>query len=189
MALKGHGMPVKDVLACYGEAGFTVSPATVYSWMAAVNSGGTPMSTEKLSGAKPLLDDTQKMILAGEILTREDDAKDSHLRTYIDSAARFFSVDVSEPTASRNLADSWLTSKLMGKRSDTLSIGKEEMSKDYLDCVQDLHKSGFLSTEPVKLWCVDTVTDTQSSDRLTTFGRKGGTQRKKKRASACTQAR
>ena len=176
--LHEDGMKVEAIGNAYKKAGFPLSRATLYSHIASVASKGTPMSQDKASGRKRALDQDQRDVMAGLFLTREDQNLVSSLSTYQAFADVMFGVQLHESTASRYLDESYLSYKLMGPRKRAGKKDSSELAVDALESLQMLHDGGYLLYDLSKLWCIDVVTDTQKDQRVKSFGRLGGTQRK-----------
>ena|SRR3990167_2875590 len=178
LQLQDRGWSTAEVVTLFADAGSEISKPTLKRYYHKIRAGDTPLSPQKATGRKLRLTWEEQAIIAGYFLTREDSGQKSTLQTYIDTADRFFSVNLSHATATRYLVEFHLSSKFMGLRSGKDSRTKNDIIAEALADLQRFHNSGFLSVEASRLWCIDAVTDTRRNERIISYGRKGGTQRK-----------
>jgi len=176
--LNHDGMTYGEIAKVFVRSGAPVSPSTVGVWVGHVDEGEPPLKRTTNAGKKPSLTTEEQETLAGWVLAREDDAKGTDLKMYLQAARRLFDIELSKPTASRYLASAGLSYKLTGSRPAKEQKSKDKLVDEALEWYLGYHNDGFGAGEPQKLWCIDCVTDTEKNMRNKTFGRTGGTQRK-----------
>lgn len=169
---------MKTILSAYKAAGYQATKASLYRWMKEINEGGVPLSAEKATGRARALTEQQERCVAGWFLSMEDNNIDTVLEDYVRVAKALFDVEVSPATASRNLNAAQLSHKLKGPRKRASKLTMDQIVVDYLDCVQRLHRDGHLGGRLSHLWCIDATTTTQKDGRDSSWGRRGGEQRK-----------
>ncbi len=178
LQLQDRGWSVTETVSLFADAGSFVSEDTLRRYYRKIRGGSTPLSAEKATGRRSRLMWEERAVVVGFFLVREDAGLQSTLQTYIDAADRFFSVKLGTSIAQRYLEEFHLSSKFMGLRSGKDSRTKNDLIAEALADLQRFHDSGFLSVKASHLWCIDAVTDTRRNERVTSYGRKGGTQRK-----------
>jgi transposase len=178
LKLQDRGWSTAEVVSLFADAGSGVSERTLKRYYHKIRVGDTPLSPQKAAGRPLRLTWEERAVIAGYFLAREDSGLKSTLQTYIDAADRFYSVKMGASVAQRYLEEFDLSSKFMGLRSGKDSRTKNDLIAEALADLQHFHDSGFLSVEACKLWCIDAVTDTRRNERIISYGRKGGTQRK-----------
>jgi transposase len=178
IALKARGTDVEEIVSAFEAASYPVSTPTLYRWMKEIEEGSVPLSAEKATGAARALTAEQERCIAGWFLTMEDNNIDTRLEDYARVACALFGVQVSPATASRNLRYAELSYKLKGPRKRASKLTMDQIVLDYLDCVQRLHREGYLSGQLDHLWSIDATTTTQKDGQDSSWGRLGGEQRK-----------
>jgi transposase len=176
--LHDDGMTVEAIGKAYKKSGFSLSQDTLYNYINAIASGGTPMSQEKATGRKRALDEDEEAIITGLFLLREDEQKVSSRLTYKEFAKEMFDAKLDVSTVSRYLKRAGLSYKLLGPRRRSTKLARADLGLDALDSLQKLHQAGYMSYRKSHLWCIDVVSDTQQNQRQKSFGRRGGTQQK-----------
>ena len=180
--LKKRGSTVKEIKSVYDEAGFSFSERSLYGYIGAAAKGRSPMPSSKASGGKRKLEETQRHVLAGLFLSREDEGLKSGLPLYASSAKAMFGVSVSKATGSRYLKEDYLSRKKLGPRERAQKETEDERVFAYFELVKGLHDVHLFNVDPSHVWNIDVVSNKQRNDDTIMYGRFGGTQRKSKRA-------
>jgi transposase len=152
-----------------------VSQSTLYRHARAIDAGGTPLSAEKNQGHPGLLTGEQWEVVAGAVLVAEEKVDLQWVVDFVDSA---FGMDVSTATVSRHLADLNITLQLVGKRPMPKGMTRSQYVTQYFEFVLTLDQAGFFKTDPKRIICVDSTSNSYRLERVKTYNIRGGKQKK-----------
>ena len=85
LALEGLGVPLKTFLEANNKTSHAVSKSTLYEHVAALRKGDTPLSAEKKTGNRAKLSAEQWEVVAGAILSSEEEANIRWILDFIEA--------------------------------------------------------------------------------------------------------
>lgn len=173
--LRERGWSVREVGALFSDVGYDAGDETLRRWSNASGAGEPVISLEKKSGSTKKVDDEQRQVAAGWVLSQE---KKVNRRRYSGFIKDEFDIDISPGTASKYLAEFDLTRQMMGSRPRDPGVSFDQYAKEGYDYIVDLHNTGFLSHEPGLIWSVDFTSTAIRQQRHFTYGAKGAKQQK-----------
>jgi hypothetical protein len=133
------------------------------------------ISDAKKTGARKSLDDEQRRVAAGWVLSQETKVD---LRRYRSFVADQLDVTISPSTASRYMDEADLSRRMLGSRPRDKGVSFEQYAKEGYDYIVGLHNDGFFSPDPSLVWAVDFTSTAIKQQRYFTYGPKGGKQQK-----------
>jgi hypothetical protein len=156
-------------------AGYEVGDGTLRRWTNASGAGEAIISKAKKTGARKRLDDEGRRVAAGWVLSQE---KKVNLRRYRSFVSDEFDVGISPATASRDLAESDLSRRMLGSRPRDEGVSFDQYAKEGYDYIVGLHSSGFFLPDPNLVWAVDFTSTAIKQQRYFIYGPVGGKQQK-----------
>ena len=173
--LREEGKPWKEVVEKVSSPSYSPSERTLKLHVAKVRDNQPLFKDEKDSGRPATLTAEQWEVVGGAILLEEKETDYAWTKDWI---ATNIGVDVSIPTISRHLKDLELSIQLTGGRPMPKGMTQDEYTRQYYEDVLELHRSGFFTGDPAKVWCTDFTSDSRRLERKTTLNLKGAPQKK-----------
>lgn len=173
--LETHGISrtaFRDILAA---ADITVPKSSLDRWICAYASNSPIFTAEKGSGAPPRLDDDQREIAAGWVLSQNDSNQMVSMASFSDFCATAFGVTLSQGTSHNYLHALGFSSKVSQVKNSGFTIDVETLAKMMFDWKCERQLAGDLKG---LLASVDFTFTSHRSDRRLSYAPAGGAQPK-----------
>jgi transposase len=169
----------RDVLA---DAEIAVPKSSLDRWARAHATTGRVFTAEKASGAAPLLDDEQREIAAGWVLSQNDSNQAVSLASFSQFCASAFGVEIAQTTAHDYLHALGFNSKVSQVKTSGFTVDVEALANMMFEWKSERHSAGDLKK---LLASVDFTFTGHRTDRRVTYAPAGGAQPKS--STAITQ--
>ena len=169
---RDQGKTRKDFVNEQSALGLYFSDRQLNRWVARIESIGTAVLTEKLTGRDVLLNRDQRDICSGWVLSKISEGVAVHLETYCGFTSTHFDVKLSESTASRYLAEDGFSYRTLQKKTASFIVDVDKMRIDAWEWVKKQQFPMDLS----KIASIDFTFTGHRTERRSSFGIKGGAQ-------------
>ena len=169
---------LRDILA---EAEFTVPKSSLDRWGRSHLVTGAIFTTEKATGAVPLLDKEQCEIAAGWVLFQNDSNQVVSLASFSTFCESAFGVDMPRSSAHEYLHSLGFSSKVSQVKTSGFTVDVDTLSKMMFDWTQERHRLGDLQGLVAS---VDFTFTGHRTDRRLSYAPAGGAQPKSRAASS-----
>lgn len=180
--LEARGISRSTFRTILAEAEFPVPKSSLDRWVHAHLVTGTIFTTEKCSGATPLLDDDQCEIVAGWVLSQNDANQVVSLASVSTFCKSALGVDVPRSSAHEYLHALGFSSKVSQVKTSGYTIDVDTLAKMMFDWKQERQRVGDLRG---LLASVDFTFTGHRADRRLSYAPSGGAQPKSR--TACSQ--
>ena len=180
VALQGLEVPVSTIVLALSKTDYAPDKRTLQRHMAAIKAGNAPFSAEKASGRKPALQDEQWAIVFGWVLHQNKILNLEQVQRWIKAN---LGLDVSIATISRHKDAMGLSFRLVSRRGVPFGTTRDEYVLGYFDFVQHLRATLFFDHPPMRIICLDFVTDSRRRELEKALGIKGTKQQKVARST------
>ena len=179
--LQEQGLSRELFRACLENAGYKVSKASLDRWVNSVASSGCALSTDKASGARPLLDEDEREIAAGWVLAQNDSNILVSLKSFADFCKTSFGVALSTQSAHNYLTSAGFTYKVASSKTRGYTIDVDTLALMMFNWAHERRRDGDLTKLLVSL---DFTYTGHRTDRRSGFAPTGGAQPKSSNAFA-----
>ena len=162
----------RDILA---EAEITVPKSSLDRWVRAHTATGRIFTTEKASGAVPILDDEQCEIAAGWVLSQNDSNQTVSLASFSRFCESAFGVKLAQTTAHDYLHALGFSSKVSQLKASGFTVDVDVLTKMMFDWKSERQRTGDLKG---LLASIDFTFTGHRTDRRVTYAPAGGAQPK-----------
>lgn len=166
------GTTRKKFVAEQAGLGLVFSPSQLNRWVARVNSTGTAILSDKLSGRISSLSRDQRDIASGWVLTMISEGVAVHRDSYCDFVKTQFKINITEHTAGNYLEDDGFTYRILKKKTSSFVVDVEKMRITAWNFVKNLK----FPKNRSKILSLDFVYTGHRTERRSGYGVKGGAQ-------------
>lgn len=177
--VQAQGLSRELFRVCLANAGYEVSKASLDRWVNSVVSSGYALSTDKASGAHPLLDEDEREIAAGWVLAQNDSNILVSLKSFADFCKTSFGVTLSTQSAHNYLTTAGFTYKVASSKTRGYTIDVDTLALMMFNWVHERRRDGDLTKLLVSL---DFTYTGHRTDRRSGFAPTGGAQPKSSNA-------
>ena len=179
--LEAGGISRSAFRTILAKAGITVSKSSLDRWVHSDLATGTIFTTEKASGATPLLDDDQCEIAAGWVLSQNDSNQVVSLASFSAFCKSALGVDMPRSSAHEYLHALGFSSKVSQVKTSGFTVDVDTLSKMMFDWKQERQRMGDLRG---LLASIDFTFTGHRTDRRLSYAPSGGAQPKSRAASS-----
>lgn len=180
--LEAHGISRSTFRSYLSEAGFIVSKPSLDRWVHLRRTRGSVFTSEKASGALPLLNGDQCEIAAGWVLSQNDLNQAVSLVSFSEFCKSAFGVVLAPTTAHKYLHYLGFSSKVSQAKTSGYTIDVDTLSKLMFEWKRERQRAGDLQGLVAS---VDFTYTGHRTDRLMSYAPAGGAQPKS--SSGCSQ--
>lgn len=173
--LESHGISRSAFRRILAEAEIPVPKSSLDRWVHAHLTRGAIFTAEKASGAPPLLDDDQREIAAGWVLSQNDSNQVVSLASFSASCMSSFGIELAQSTSHAYLHALGFSSKVSQVKTSGFTVDVETLSKMMFDWKCERQRAGDLQGLVAS---VDFTFTGHHTDRRMSYAPAGGAQPK-----------